>query len=244
MNEIDGSGRRLRSGSIPCQRRKIAIENRDKQRAKLQLECEKSQKVYSIPSELSLLFIMLPRFFKMLYTPCRRCISTEAFAGNKWGVSRPRTLEDIRASLKSRASAEVETSERKGKARAEPVPEEFLKHRKVMKERFPDGWNPPRKLSREAMDGLRALHAHDPETFNTPALAEKFRISPEAVRRILKSKWLPKPEQRAKLLEKERRRKEEFKTKRIEREKEKELEWREAKARLGRLRRSDGFDLQ
>lgn len=186
---------------------------------------------------------MLRRPLKALDSSFIRCISTDSLASNKWGVSRPRTLEDIRASLKGRASMEVAV-ERKGKARAEPVPEEYFKHRKMMKERFPDGWNPPRKLSREAMDGLRALHAHDPETFTTPALAEKFRISPEAVRRILKSRWMPKPEQRAKLLEKERRRKEEHKAKRIEREKEKEVEWLETKERNDRLKQSDGFDLQ
>lgn len=47
-------------------------------------------------------------------------------------------------------------------------------------------WAPGRKLSRAAMDGLRMLHAHDPEVFSTPVLANKFQISPEAVRRILK----------------------------------------------------------
>ena len=93
-------------------------------------------------------------------------------------------------------------------------------HRRMMKERFPDGGNPPRKSSRDAMEGLRSLHAHDPTTFSTPVLAEKFQISPEAVRRILRSKWMPKRDERAKLLEKERRRKEEYIAKSIERERE------------------------
>ncbi|KAJ6543815.1 hypothetical protein B0H10DRAFT_1668915, partial [Mycena sp. CBHHK59/15] len=64
-------------------------------------------------------------------------------------------------------------------------------HRASMKAAFPDGWNPPRKLSRDAMDGLRRLHAANPDTFSTPALAARFRISPEAVRRILRSAWAP-----------------------------------------------------
>ncbi|KZT65299.1 hypothetical protein DAEQUDRAFT_643870, partial [Daedalea quercina L-15889] len=68
-------------------------------------------------------------------------------------------------------------------------------HRAAMKKAFPQGWSPPRKLSREAMDALRALHATDPEVFTTPLLASKFRISPEAVRRILKSKWEPTQEE-------------------------------------------------
>ena len=54
------------------------------------------------------------------------------------------------------------------------------------------------------MDGLRALHSHNPEQFTTPVLAAQFRISPEAVRRILKSKWQPSDEARAEMLAKER----------------------------------------
>lgn len=41
-------------------------------------------------------------------------------------------------------------------------------------------------------------------------LAEKFRISPEAVRRILKSKWEPPREKRLKLAEREREERSEF----------------------------------
>jgi hypothetical protein len=74
-----------------------------------------------------------------------------------------------------------------------------------MRKNFPEGWKPPHKISREAMQGLRALHAHDPETFTTPILADKFKISPEAVRRILRSKWKPSLEREAKMVEKERR---------------------------------------
>src|SRR6266702_1102246 len=88
---------------------------------------------------------------------------------------------------------------------SDPTPMRWAKHRASLKEKFPEGWAPPHKLSRAAMDGLRALHAHDPETFPTPVLAEKFRISPEAVRRILKSKWEPTKEQRERCLERERR---------------------------------------
>lgn len=98
------------------------------------------------------------------------------------------------------------------------TPVEILKHRQRMKESFPEGWNPPRKISREAMDGLRVLHRHDPATFTTPVLAERFKISPEAVRRILRSKWQPNKEERSKLLEKDRKRKQGFIQQRIDRE--------------------------
>jgi hypothetical protein len=86
-----------------------------------------------------------------------------------------------------------------------PTPEFAKKHRETMKKRFPEGWKPSRTVSREAMEGIRALHVHDPERYTTPLLAEKFKISPEAVRRILKSKWKPTPEREAKMIEKGRR---------------------------------------
>lgn len=85
-----------------------------------------------------------------------------------------------------------------------PTPTEYAKHHDAMKKEFPQGWNPPRKLSREAMDGLRELHHFDKATFTTPVLAEKFKISPEAVRRILKSKWEPSREQKAKYAQRDR----------------------------------------
>ena len=88
---------------------------------------------------------------------------------------------------------------------SDPTPSRWAQHRASMKTKFPEGWAPPHKLSRAAMDGLRALHTHDPDTFTTPVLADKFRISPEAVRRILRGKWQPTEEQRARLLERERR---------------------------------------
>ncbi|KAF9078855.1 hypothetical protein BDP27DRAFT_1310293 [Rhodocollybia butyracea] len=86
----------------------------------------------------------------------------------------------------------------------EPTPEAHKIHRQVMRDNFPDGWNPPRKLSREAMEGLRQLHHLDKAKFTTPVLAEKFRISPEAVRRILKSNWEQPKEKRVKHAEKDR----------------------------------------
>lgn len=90
------------------------------------------------------------------------------------------------------------------------TPSEYARHRQTMKQSFPDGWNPPRKLSREAMDGLRELYRYDPEAFATPVLAEKFRISPEAVRRILKGKWEPSKQRKTEMLEKERQAKAEY----------------------------------
>ncbi|KAF9261708.1 hypothetical protein L218DRAFT_973869 [Marasmius fiardii PR-910] len=73
-----------------------------------------------------------------------------------------------------------------------------------MQRDFPEGWNPPKKLSREAMEGLRELYHMDKEKFSTPVLAHKFRISPEAVRRILKSRWQQPEEKRRRLITKDK----------------------------------------
>lgn len=56
-------------------------------------------------------------------------------------------------------------------------------------------WQPSKRLSPDTLEGLRALHASDPVTYSTPTLAEHFRITPDAVRRILKSKWKPSPDE-------------------------------------------------
>ncbi len=59
------------------------------------------------------------------------------------------------------------------------------------------GWRPRKRLSPDALEGIRALHSQDPEKYTTPMLAEQFEVSPEAIRRILKSKWRASPEEEA-----------------------------------------------
>ena len=90
------------------------------------------------------------------------------------------------------------------------TPAEYKAHRETLRKTFPEGWSPPRKLSREAMEAVRQLHRIDPKKFNTPMIADKFKISPEAVRRILKSKWEPSAERRAALAVKQRKQREEI----------------------------------
>ncbi|KAH0565222.1 hypothetical protein GP486_001383 [Trichoglossum hirsutum] len=57
------------------------------------------------------------------------------------------------------------------------------------------GWNPRKRLSPDALDGIRALNAQFPDKYTTPILAELFKVSPEAIRRVLKSKWQPSDEE-------------------------------------------------
>ncbi|KAL2888789.1 mitochondrion organization and biogenesis protein [Ceratocystis lukuohia] len=69
--------------------------------------------------------------------------------------------------------------------------------RDALKEKFPDGWNPLKRLSPDALAGIRALHAQFPNEFSTVQLAAKFEISPEAIRRILRTNWQPSAEEEA-----------------------------------------------
>ena len=64
--------------------------------------------------------------------------------------------------------------------------------KKALGEKFGEsGWQPRKRLSPDALDGIRALHAQYPEDYSTSKLADHFKVSPEAIRRILKSKWRP-----------------------------------------------------
>jgi hypothetical protein len=73
---------------------------------------------------------------------------------------------------------------------------QWMIQKKALKEKLGDqAWNPKKRLSPDSLEGIRAMHASDPYRFSTPVLAEHFKLSPEAIRRILKSKWLPAAEE-------------------------------------------------
>lgn len=61
----------------------------------------------------------------------------------------------------------------------------------ALKERFPQGWDPKRRLSRDEMEDLRQRKRAHPE-LNNSQLGDMYRVSPEAVRRVLRSTWAPK----------------------------------------------------
>ena len=68
--------------------------------------------------------------------------------------------------------------------------------KKALSKKFgPTGWLPRKRLSPDTLEGIRALHTQYPDRFTTPILADQFKVSPEAIRRILKSKWIPKDEE-------------------------------------------------
>lgn len=67
-------------------------------------------------------------------------------------------------------------------------------------------WNPTKKLSRQQMQDIRNLSEQMPH-LKTIDLANHYLISPEAIRRILASKWIPKEEEEENILARAEKRK-------------------------------------
>jgi len=83
---------------------------------------------------------------------------------------------------------------------ADDVPEnsrqQWQIQKAALKAKFGDeAWSPRKRLSPDALEGIRTMHHSDPYRFTTPVLAQHFEVSPEAIRRILKSKWQPSAEE-------------------------------------------------
>ncbi len=77
-----------------------------------------------------------------------------------------------------------------------PKREQWQIQKASLSDKFKDeAWNPRKRLSPDALEGIRALNAQYPEKYTTPVLAAKFEVSPEVIRRILKSKWRPSDEE-------------------------------------------------
>lgn len=66
-------------------------------------------------------------------------------------------------------------------------------------------WNPSKRLSREEMESVRLLKSQFP-VLNASNLAERYKVSPEAIRRVLKSKWQPTEQESVRLHERWKRR--------------------------------------
>ncbi|PWW73798.1 hypothetical protein C7212DRAFT_54384, partial [Tuber magnatum] len=72
--------------------------------------------------------------------------------------------------------------------------EPWLVQKAALQKKFGTGWAPLKKLSPKARDWVRELHGSVPE-LTTEKLSDIFMVSPEAIRRILKSNWTPSPEE-------------------------------------------------
>ncbi|KAK8183918.1 hypothetical protein BC567DRAFT_150490, partial [Phyllosticta citribraziliensis] len=83
----------------------------------------------------------------------------------------------------------------KSAKRGEDVPHWRMQKEALEKKFEGASWRPAKRVSPDAVLGIRELHKSDPATFNTEILADRFKISKEAVRRILKSKFQPSDEE-------------------------------------------------
>ncbi|KAH3672773.1 hypothetical protein WICMUC_004179 [Wickerhamomyces mucosus] len=83
---------------------------------------------------------------------------------------------------------------------------EWKRQKFALVEKFKgEKWNPNKKLSREQMNSVKILKDRMPE-ISTSELSQHFEVSTEAIRRILKSKWVPSDEDETKIMERWKRR--------------------------------------
>ena len=74
--------------------------------------------------------------------------------------------------------------------------EPWQSYKAALKEKFGEqAWSPRKRISPDALAGIRALRTNQPDVYTTDRLAEHFKMSPEAIRRILRSKWQPNEEE-------------------------------------------------
>ena len=86
----------------------------------------------------------------------------------------------------------AERSEEGAKNATKSKRETWQVQKEALDRKFGDaGWQPRKRLSPDTIEGIRALHASDPAAYTNTTLSEHFKVSPEAIRRILKSKWRP-----------------------------------------------------
>jgi hypothetical protein len=113
-------------------------------------------------------------------TPIRKAVTTDSSQGK-----RERVASKVASTTTSKA-AKLQTSFKKDKTEAWKV------QKAALAEKFgATGWQPRKRLSPDTLEGIRALNKSDPASYSTAMLAQHFKVSPDAVRRILKSQWRP-----------------------------------------------------
>ena len=101
--------------------------------------------------------------------------------------------EELKISSPTKVSNPKNNTTKHEQPKHEPAPQEpWGVQKEALLNKFGEqGWQPRKRLSPDSMSGIRALHASDPAAYNTEMLAEHFKITPEAIRRILRGKWRP-----------------------------------------------------
>lgn len=113
----------------------------------------------------------------------------------------PKATSEKPKSDKKKTKEAKKGSTKKAKSEtSNPEKKEKRPHWQIQKEalenKFEEGWHPRKKLPPDSLDTIRHLHATKPDVWTTPVLADQFKVSPEAIRRILKSRWQPTEEER------------------------------------------------
>ena len=107
-----------------------------------------------------------------------------------------RTSDESKGAMVSARFAKVSADSRIGSQRYKAQREPWQIQKEALADKFgATGWLPRKRLSPDTLEGIRALHTQYPDRFTTPILADHFKVSPEAIRRILKSKWRPNDEE-------------------------------------------------
>ncbi|MCJ1428312.1 Required for respiratory growth protein 9 mitochondrial [Sticta canariensis] len=102
-------------------------------------------------------------------------------------------------SFNGRSKLESPVTSKNGMSLPEVPREPWQVQKRALLEKFgSSGWSPRKRLSPDALEGIRMLHSQSPDKYTTPVLADHFQVSPEVIRRILKSKWRPNEEEEAK----------------------------------------------
>lgn len=134
--------------------------------------------------------------------------SSQSEATKKKSI-RSRERSALMTVLSSSQSQFPSTWPPKNSARRKTALENWVIQKTALKRKFPGGWRPGRKLSPDAMDGIRILQRQvsclkllfydEPQgpQFTIFQLAAFFKMSPEAIRRILRSRWRPSAQEQA-----------------------------------------------
>ncbi|KAK1818820.1 ribosomal protein S8A [Friedmanniomyces endolithicus] len=104
----------------------------------------------------------------------------------------PKTVKKSKVETRSNTKPGVRDSGREKRLQPKPKRDPWELQKDALEHKFGEtGWQPRKRLSPDTLDGIRALHASDPGAYSTETLSDHFKIAPEAIRRILKSKGGP-----------------------------------------------------
>ncbi|SCU96337.1 LAME_0F15918g1_1 [Lachancea meyersii CBS 8951] len=122
-------------------------------------------------------------------------------------LNKAKTARDLIKLINSTSLTRAESSANPAEQNDARMPD--WKRQKLALNRKFEGqqWSPKKKLSREQMESLRLLKQQFPK-MTASQLGEHFQVSPEVVRRILKSKWTPDETETSKIQERWKRRSE------------------------------------